>query len=177
MESTRRVLFGTCLSVGLLLTGCDARVQEAEPVQVSTGASTLMSAAVATASNPTLVVGGSCRRTDGWQGPDFSSALPPNSHGPVAISGAQLAMIAVKQPSHLPPGVGYCLAPSETYPNGYYTMNCKIDADCPSATFCEGIGQCRRQCSTDADCGSGMYCSGTPKAFCQGRPTLRQAGP
>jgi len=177
MRSTVKVLFGLYLSAGLVLTACEARVPEVEPAPASTGASSRTSAAAVTHSNSTLVVGGPCRRTDGWQEPDFGGTLPPDSRTPVAISGAQLAMIPVKQPSDLPPGVGYCIAPSEIYPNGYYTMNCAIDADCPGATFCEGIGQCRRQCSTDADCGAGMDCSGTPKAFCQGRSTLRQSPP
>jgi len=84
--------------------------------------------------------------------------------------------------SQLPPGIGYCLAPSDVYPVGYFTMNCSVDADCPDEAFCEGaspttVGQCRRQCFSASDCTNGTMCGGGPKAFCQGTPSLFMNGP
>jgi hypothetical protein len=115
-----------------------------------------------------LPVGGPCKRTDGWQQPEFSNVQPSGSAALAVVGASQLAAIALKDFHELPTRTGYCIAPSEVYPNGYFTMNCASDSDCLGGSFCEGVGQCRRQCSGDVDCGSGMSCSGSPKAFCQG---------
>jgi hypothetical protein len=122
-----------------------------------------------------LAIGGPCQRSDGWQPPDPGIGVVTDG-APVGESPPDAGWLDFNQ---LPPGIGYCLAPGPVYPQGYFTMNCSVDADCPGAAFCEGaspttVGQCRRQCFGNADCGPGTSCGGTPKAFCQGSaPTWR----
>lgn len=161
------------LPILFVMGACSQRAGEREPLRSSAlTVSPLMAAAVVT--TPTLTVGGPCGRADGWQAPEFSHSQAPGSTMPSVTGAQELAAIALKQPTDLAPGVGYCIPPGDGYPNGYFTMNCSNDSDCPGGTFCEGIGQCRRPCVKNAECGSGMACVGAPKAFCQGTSDLRQ---
>jgi hypothetical protein len=137
----------------------------------SSGPSSSTSAARAsvTAQDGGLYIGGPCQRTDGWQPPDPGSAAVLDG-SPTAFSPPDAGWVDFNQ---LPPGIGYCLAPGSVYPQGYYTMNCSVDADCPGNAFCEGassttVGQCRRECFTNSDCPAGTTCGGAPKSFCQG---------
>jgi hypothetical protein len=160
------------LSIPLVMAACSQRAAEKEP---TTSSALSLSPLIAAAAAPTLSVGGPCGRTDGWQAPEFSHSQAAGSTTPAVTGAQELAAISVKQPTDLAPGVGYCIPPGDGYPNGYFTMNCSQDSDCPGGTFCEGIGQCRRPCAKAADCGSGMACTGaSPRAFCQGTADLRQ---
>ena len=105
-----------------------------------------------------LYVGGPCQRTDGWQPPKPDVGITLDG-SPVAPSLPDAAWLDYNQ---LPPGIGYCIAPGSVYPDGYFTMNCSADAECPIGTFCEGVGQCRRQCFGNADCSAGTTCCATP---------------
>lgn len=139
--------------------------------------STSTARATVTAQDGGLSIGGPCQRTDGWQPPDPGSGAVLDG-SPTALSPPDAGWVDFNQ---LPPGIGYCLAPSSVYPQGYYTMNCSVDADCPGNAFCEGassttVGQCRRECFSNSDCPVGTTCGGTPKSFCQGTaPTQRNS--
>jgi hypothetical protein len=56
-----------------------------------------------------------------------------------------------------------CLMPSADWPEGFCTIACETDVDCPSAAACldEEGGVCAFGCSTDAQCaflGPGYAC-------------------
>jgi hypothetical protein len=138
----------------LVLNGCGQRVEEKFD-RVFAGASTT--------SVGGLRIGDACARSDGWQQPAVGTANIDASSAPVLYDAAYLAAIGWKDFHQLPAGTGYCLPPGGAYPNGYFTMNCSADSDCPDSAFCDGAssttsGQCRRECSSNADCGSGMSC-------------------
>jgi hypothetical protein len=81
------------------------------------------------------------------------------------------------QNHQLPPGRPYCLRTPET-PDGYLTMNCKVDRDCPGPAACQG-GVCRAECTQDSDCQSPSVCTriGSPaKRFCRCDGCLHKGG-
>lgn len=48
-----------------------------------------------------------------------------------------------------------CLAPSDDWPDGFCTLTCDVDDDCPDDTACiadSGGGVCAFRCAFDADC-------------------------
>ena len=62
----------------------------------------------------------------------------------------------------LPIGVGFCME-GGSYPHGYFTMNCRTDADCPGGpenAYCStwANGLCLKPCSGDEDCASPTVC-------------------
>jgi hypothetical protein len=75
-----------------------------------------------------------------------------------------------------------CLGPSTDWPDGFCTITCDGDADCPSDTACideQGAGVCAFTCQTDPGCaflGTGYRCvdrdrhgdAGNRVAVCRG---------
>lgn len=98
-------------------------------------------------------IGDGCEESDGWT----------RAQIPVHADLANGAPVADPVPEgyvdypQLRPGVGYCLVKSLGYPNGYYTMNCASDADCPSPSRCDDK-RCRAPCTQDTDCAAPMTC-------------------
>ena len=149
----------TLVSVLLVcLAGCqgsssDTKNQATQPSGETNGALT------------TPAIGSPCEASDGWQpepliaGDDEDAVNVPREH-----------MDAV----HLDPGVGYCLIGSAQYPHGYFTMNCRMDDDCPDASMCEDAphtngdyGLCRAPCENDSECDEPTSCVGSDKLkFC-----------
>ena len=54
----------------------------------------------------------------------------------------------------LPPGVYYCSPSiaSTAGSRGYWTMSCRVDADCPASTKCGNGIACVKICVSDAEC-------------------------
>ena len=57
-----------------------------------------------------------------------------------------------------------CLGPSQDYPNGFCSLTCNHDTDCPSGSRCGDVdgGVCLLSCSVDPDCaflGAGWTCN------------------
>lgn len=59
-----------------------------------------------------------------------------------------------------PVGVGYCLhISSNIFPDGYFTMNCITDADCPNGSVCNDVSQyCLMPCQSDDQCSAPSKC-------------------
>ena len=108
----------------------------------------------------TPAVGDPCTSSDGWQRPNMAAG--PSTFTQPTVVPVPAGTIDVHQ---LPAGVGYCLRPGGIYPNGYFTMSCDSDRDCPSRSRCDER-QCRRECSSDVECAAPSRCRGNAPRFC-----------
>ena len=112
------------------------------------------------------LVGAPCQPSDGYR-PDFSKLeakaeakrrQPGGANRPYNLLDFVDADTPVPLERHqLPPGRAYCLQSQESQ-DGYLTMNCKVDADCPAPATCGGT-VCRAACTSDADCVAPNVCS------------------
>jgi hypothetical protein len=103
-------------------------------------------------------IGDPCANGDGWQEPEYGSLVPAG--GPPVVT--SMHGMSVTRRDQLPPGTGFCLSGGEVYPNGYFTMNCQRDADCPGGAQCDGVNLCRKPCTSDAECQSPSACKSAP---------------
>ena len=105
-----------------------------------------------------LSVGASCTERDGYVQPDPCATLPPGDGGPTnCISPGTPPPASTHE---LPPGVGYCLT-SDSFPHGYFTMNCAADQDCPGGAVCSGK-MCWMPCTSDLQCEAPLVCPPRP---------------
>jgi hypothetical protein len=98
---------------------------------------------------PGLPIGAPCARADGYQ--QAEPLIPPDASAPWGSAPTGIAE------NQLPPGVRYCIV-TDAFPNGYYTSNCKTDADCPTGARCFGEFQCEAPCQSDNDCKAPTVC-------------------
>jgi len=103
-----------------------------------------------------LDIGSPCRPEDGWMpsSPEEKSGLTPNED-PGSLDYP-----------NLPPGTPYCLTRG-SYPNGYFTMNCADDTECPEGSVCDDGLKCRAACESDAECDAPSTC------IAHGKPAIR----
>jgi hypothetical protein len=159
-------------SSGSSVTSSGSSVMSVTPSGSSAASSSSSAASSSSSANSSghLVVGAPCKRGDGWEPPAVANAAEIDaSAGPVIHDRNHLMAIGWKDFNELARGIGYCMPPGGIYPDGYFTMNCAADADCPGGAFCDQ-GQCHSHCAVDSDCGTGMSCSGFPQPSCQGAP-------
>jgi hypothetical protein len=149
----------TALSA-LVMASCDRPEQDLNETNVGK----LQTGAVA-AKN----IGDPCVASDGWS---FKPPMPPSAKidgsGPPTAYAIPPGLVDRHQ---LGPATGYCLT-GGLYPQGYYTMNCQADAQCPNG-YCDGE-LCRRGCTADSECATGTSCKGLGRRFCQGQTPGRQ---
>jgi hypothetical protein len=140
----------TLVLFGLLISACGTR-HGADPSPTSTAE---QNGADAAAPRPMLAIGAACKAEDGYVPGDrcgdagASASAPTNCAPGGAAPGGQF--------TDLPPHVGYCLRAQE-FPDGYFTMNCATDADCPGGSRC-GSKLCWAPCSSDGDCRAPSTC-------------------
>jgi hypothetical protein len=144
-----RSIFCLALAGGLTLAGRPAAAGDPS------------AAALAKApANRGRVVGAACNGRDGYQ-PDYTALearaaaaaprAPDGRPAPINLLSYRDATTPLPlQPHQLPPGQAHCVQTAEN-PNGYLTMNCRSDADCPAPASCDG-SLCRAACTSDADC-------------------------
>jgi hypothetical protein len=118
-----------------------------------------------------LAIGSACGAGDGYQ---QTGPTPEAAAAAAAASKDGSPTLVPPSPGYrdlpqLPPGIGYCLTPSTLYPNGYFTMNCHADGDCPQGSKCDGM-LCRKPCTADSECPSPNVCGpprgAVPVRFC-----------
>ena len=126
----KAIEYSMCVVGGLLASACSQQTTAGDPTvqtierlqpQPPSGGSTEVAG-----NGMKPKVGAACSRSDGYQlaahsDPNADSGLPHVV--PVAAGWTDFYQLA--------PGVGYCLAPGEKNPWGYFTMNCATDNDCP----------------------------------------------
>jgi hypothetical protein len=117
-----------------------------------------------------LPIGAPCKPEDGWQYvyPPNWPTVPPDSGAPTTVP----IPPDYKETHQLEPGIGYCVTHLQTYPDGFFTSNCRVDSDCPTGAGCDG-SWCNVPCAQDGDCRRGLYCPENPgrARFCrQGCP-------
>lgn len=100
-------------------------------------------------------IGGPCEPEDGWTPSSVS-----NDRGSTTDAVNEPVALPVPdgyvEQNQLPPGIGYCML-TAVYPDGYFTMNCDADSDCPGDAVCDGK-RCRAPCVSDTDCVAPNVC-------------------
>jgi hypothetical protein len=165
MSWTTRI---AAICFALSLTACSTRGREESS---TAGASVVQRTQVQNVVSSGVAaknVGDPCTGSDGWQAREFGA--PVAEAGPVAYAVPQDA--GVLDRALLPPGVGYCIVAGDMYPNGYFSMNCSVDADCPSAAACNGSA-CVKTCTDDSQCPSPTVCNHLPTRHCSVWPPPR----
>lgn len=134
--------------LGLILLGASGQLLGCSPasVEVEQDVPIETAASFASRDGSQPAVGEACAPEDGW--------LPGQVH---AVTPLEAVVPPTLDYANLPGGIGYCLFRG-SYPNGYFTMNCANDAECPGEARCDDGNKCRKLCKTDEDCSSPSVC-------------------